>query len=130
MIFVRKLWERRVRLGLVPKGDRCNIVHQRQISLSALPPERLNSDAQIMIETDGVRYMPAIETEALLRLIKAVRLDDLRETGVGRSESVVLMCFLIFKIIGAVEVVFCTGPVNGGELLVAIQEEFDFSFTP
>jgi hypothetical protein len=78
VIFVGKRGKLRVRFGLIPERDRGDVVHQRQVSIAALPSQVLNGYAQITVEADGIGNMPAIQSKSLLRLVSPIRLDDLR----------------------------------------------------
>ena len=70
-----------VRLGLIPKRHGRDVVLQRQIAPARLPAEVLNGDFEIVLETNRVGNVPAIEAETLLRIIQAIRPDDLRQAG-------------------------------------------------
>ena len=54
-----------VRLGLVPVGDRADIVLKRQEAALAAPAEDLNGYPQILIETYRVQDMEAVERVAV-----------------------------------------------------------------
>src|ERR1035441_3843769 len=109
MIAVRELWKSLVRFSLIPVGDGCDIVHEREVSAAALPSEGLNLDTQVALEADGVGDVPAVHAKALLRLVQAVRANDLRQAGIGSGKFFVLLLLTILEIIRPAEVVFGAG---------------------
>ena len=51
--------------------------------------------------------------------------------GVGSTEGLIaVMCYRVFKIIGAAEIVFCSCAADGRIFPVVIQIKFDFAFSP
>src|SRR5437867_2565238 len=74
----RQLRELPVRLGLIPKGDRRNVILERQIAAPRLPAERLDRHLEILLEADGIGDVPSIEPEARLRIVEAVGPNHLR----------------------------------------------------
>ncbi len=89
--------------------------------------------AKVLVKTNGIGDVPAIEAKALAGFVNLVRRQHLRQASVGGGEGIV-MAFAIgaarFKIVGAAEIIFRAGTANGGEFRIAIQEEFDFAFAP
>jgi hypothetical protein len=78
---------------------------------------------------DGVKDMPAVETEALLALVEAVGTDYLGHAEVRRRVLGVTATRNV-EAPGASEVVLGPGASNGRELLVAVEIELDLSLTP
>ena len=74
--------------------------------------------------------MPAVEAEALLRLVEAVRPQDQGQARVGSGELLVLLGLLVLEVVRAAEIVLGTGAADGGELRVPVQEELDLAFSP
>ena len=102
-----------MRLDLVPVRYRGNIVGERKIRSTFSPPQILDSYAQITIEAHRVSYVPAVQSKPLLRLVKSIRLDDLRQSRVRIGELLILVGCLVLKIVGAVEIVFRAGSIDG-----------------
>src|SRR5271165_3241816 len=73
--------------------------------------------------------MPAIHSESLLTLVKPVRLNDLRQAGIGRREHAVLSPRML-KIPGSTKIVLRSCSTNSGPFDVAIHVKFDFAFAP
>ena len=71
---------------LIPIGDGGDVVLQRQVAAAGLPAQALDGHFEVVVEADRIGNVPAIEAEALLRIVHAVRADDLRHAGVGRGE--------------------------------------------
>jgi hypothetical protein len=57
---------------------------KRQVRPIAAPPERLDRHAEVLAEPDGVHDVPAIQAEALLRLVEAV---GARDEQAGRASN-------------------------------------------
>ncbi len=76
-----------------------------------------------------VHDMPAIHAESLLALIQAVWLDDLRQTR-ERTRKYAVFAFRMFKIPGSAEIILGAGAADRWPVLISIQIEFDFTFTP
>src|ERR1700712_1392199 len=74
--------------------------------------------------------MPAIHSKTLLRTIQSIRLCYLVKTGISCRKGLILVCLLIFKIIGSAKIIFGAGAIYSGKLLVSIHIEFNFSFAP
>ena len=74
--------------------------------------------------------MPAIQAEACLRSIYAIRTDHLAQTGIGRRKGLILMGLRIFKIIRAAEIILRARAADGGIFPVAVHVELDLSLTP
>ena len=88
-----------MRLGLVPECHRRNIVLQRQITATRSPAQSLDGHFEIFVKPDGIHDVPTVKPEALLRLVQAIRTNDLRQAGIGSCEFLVTMGFLIFEIV-------------------------------
>ena len=74
--------------------------------------------------------MPAIQAEACLRNIYAIRTDHLAQTGIGRRKGLIPMGLRIFKIIRAAEIILRARAADGGIFPVAIHVELDLSLAP
>src|SRR6185437_10184493 len=136
-VLVGQPGERGGRQGLIPEGDRGDVVLQRQVAAVTLgaPAERLNGDAQILLEAHWVGDVPAVEAEALLRSVDAIGPDHLRHARVGGGELAVLALLAAVdnarvEVVGAAEVVFRAGAADGRELGVAVHEELDLALAP
>src|SRR4051812_6819298 len=77
VVLIREFRKRRRRQCLVPVSDRSDIVLLRQIATAAAPAESLDCHAQILFEADRIHDMPAVKSEARLRVIQTVRTDHL-----------------------------------------------------
>src|SRR6516162_778987 len=76
-IFARKFWKRGMWFGLIPKCYRRYVILQRQITPSRAPPQSLYGHLQVLLKSDGIHDMPAIEPKSLLGVVKPVRTDHL-----------------------------------------------------
>jgi hypothetical protein len=85
---VRELRSLGVRPVKVEQRRRGDVVVQWEISAARLPSEGLDLDAQVVGEVDGIQNVPTIETETLLALVEAVRLDHLGMPRYGVVYSV------------------------------------------
>ena len=72
--------------------NRLEIFGQTDEQIAAL--ERLNGDAQIFREPDRVGDVPSVHPKSLLRRVKAVGPNDLRESGIRRRELAIATVFL------------------------------------
>jgi hypothetical protein len=72
--------------------------------------------------------VPAVQPEALLRAVRAVRAQDLGHAGVGRGELAVLA--IDVEVVGAAEVVLGAGAADGRELVVVVDVELDLALAP
>src|SRR5262245_27139891 len=130
LVLRRQLWKRSVRLPLVPVDDRADVVLERKIAVARAPPQSLNRDLQVALEPDRVGDVPAVETEALLRLIEAVGTNDQRHPRVGSGELLVLLRLPVLEVVRAAEVVLGAGADDRGGVLVAVHVELDLAFSP
>ena len=73
-------------LLLIPVGHGGNPILQGQIATIGMPAQILNRHFEVPFEANGVRDMPAIETEALHDIVMAVAFDDLGQAGIGSGE--------------------------------------------
>lgn len=119
-----------MRILLVPVGDGGHFAIELLVESAFFPAERLDGDLQVFLEADGVGDVPAVESELLVGFIDLVRRQYLREAGVGRGEGLIFVEVVVFEIVRAAEIVFGAGAANGRELIIAVQVEFDFAFTP
>src|SRR6266436_9557423 len=71
---------------------------------------------EVPVEADGIRDVPAVEAEALLRLVEPVRPQDQGQARVGSGELLVLLGLLVLEVVRAAEIVLGTGAADGGEL--------------
>ena len=106
-------------------GHRGDVVLQRQVAAAGAPAQRLNGDADILLEVDGIGKVPAVEPKARLRAVDAVGADHLRQAGIGRGKGLVLVRGLILEVVGAAEVVLRARAADGGILAVVVEEELD-----
>ncbi len=113
----RQLRKVRVRFLLIPVGDRSDVVGERLIRVVRPPAESLYGDAQVLLETDGVHEVPAIE--APLRWAILARMTE-RAADIGCRVS-------LREAVAAEEVIFRTGAVDCRELAVAVHVELDFT---
>src|SRR6185312_17063263 len=101
------------------------------------PAQRLDRDLQVRREAHRVHDVPAVEAEALLRAVDAVRPDHLGQAGVGAVELLVgrlavalLLHAAGIEVVGAAEVVLGAGAADGREDAVPIHEELDLALAP
>ena len=104
--------------GLVPEGDRGDVVLEGQVAVLAAPAEGLDRDFEIGLEAHGIHDVPSVEPEALLAFIRTVAADHLRQARVGRRELGVLAVSV--EVVGAAEVVLGAGAADRGKLAVAV----------
>src|SRR4029077_12204251 len=86
-------------------------------------------------EADRVHDVPAVEAEALLRAVGAVRADHLGQAAIVGGELDIGARKLPVdgaevEIVGAAEIVLRAGAADGREGAVAIEEEFDLALAP
>src|SRR5258706_2071006 len=130
---------------LVPERHGGHVILKREVAAAAAPAQGLHCDPQALLETDGIRDVPAIEAEARLGGIEPVRPDDLRHTRVRGGELLVVLGPRTApgtapgagarprardESVGAAEVVFRAGPADGWVLAVVVHEELDLTFPP
>ena len=84
-----------MRLGLIPEGNGRNIVLKRQVLSIMLPSQILHRHAQVMIEANRVRDVPAVQAKSLLRLIMPVRPYNLCKSRV-RAGKFLVLSFSVF----------------------------------
>src|SRR5579859_916909 len=118
-----------MRLTLIPERGRGDIILQGQIAMTAAPAERLDGDSQVLLKTNRVHDMPAIQAKALLTAIEPIGFDDLGQTQEGCGEGTVLASWLL-EVPGSAEVIFCTRATDSREILIAVQIKFDLALTP
>ena len=115
---LRQRRKRRVRFRLIPEGDGGDVILQRLVAVILVPAEVLNRHPQIGFEMNRIPDVPAVHPETLLGTVKAVRLDDLGEAGVGAGEDLVLVSLGVFEIVGAAKVILRSGPADGRDCLL------------
>src|SRR5438105_1693617 len=81
--------EEGVGFGLVPEGGGGDVVLEGEVAVSGAPAERLDGDAQVLLESDGVRNVPAVHAESLVCLVDSgfAGRDHLGQTGVESGED-------------------------------------------
>src|SRR6187397_726422 len=126
----RQSAKRRVRLGLIPEGHRRDVVLQREVRTVGAPAERLDRHAQVVLEPDRIHEVPAVEAEALLRLVQAIGPRHERQPRVRRAEFLVALRVLVLEVVRPAEVVLGARAADRRELDVAIHEELDFALPP
>src|SRR5579859_164355 len=122
IVAIRQGRERGGGQGLVPIGDRGDVVLQGQVAavLVGAPAEGLDGDAEIGREADRVHDVPAVQAEALLRAVDAVGPDHLRQAGVGGGELHVFAFTVALddagvEVVGAAEIVLRARAADGRE---------------
>ena len=73
--------------------------------------------------------MPAIHAKALLALVEANRLDDIRQSQIWRCEGCIAT-ILIAEAPGAAEVIFGAGAADRGKVRIAVDAELDYALAP
>ena len=76
IVFVGELWEWSMWLLLVPEANGRDVILKREISSAGTPAQSLDRYLEVFFEPDRIHNVPAIEAEALLRIVEAVRPDD------------------------------------------------------
>ena len=84
---------------------------------------------QILVKADRVSQMEPVHPEALLGLIKSIRLQNLMQSGIRRRKPTIFS-LRIFKIPRAADVVFCSGSADRRELLISVHEKFNLALSP
>src|SRR5438309_362706 len=90
VVFIRKLWEWRMGLGLIPERHRRDIILEGQVAAARAPTEGLDRDLEILIKPDRVHDVPAVQPKALLRLIVTIGADHLGQSGIGSGELLIV----------------------------------------
>ena len=93
----------------IEEGSRGQVILKWQIACAGAPSKRLDGDAEVLLEADWIRDVPAVEAEALLRDEKAIGADDLRQSRVWGCEFLILASLPILEAVGATEVVLGAG---------------------
>jgi hypothetical protein len=102
-------------LLLVPIGHRRDIICKRLIGTIGPPAQRLDGDAEILLETDGIQNVPAVQAP-LGRPVFTPMLEYVAHVG-RRVHS--------REAIGAAEIVFRARATDRRECAIAIEEELD-----
>ena len=122
-VLVRQFRELGVRLGLIPVGDRGDIVLERQIPSSRAPAQGLDRYFQVLLEPDRVHDVPAVEAEALLDVVMSVSADDLRQARIRRRELSVAddaVGSFGVEIVRAAEIILGPGSADRRKIGVAV----------
>ena len=105
-----------MRFCLIPEHSRSNIIFERKIATTISPTQCLYGYAKIFFETNGICYVPAIQTKTLRHLIMSIALYYLVQTNIRCRKFCVVNFFntgCIFlsgiKIIRAAEIIFGAG---------------------
>jgi len=116
-----------MRFGLIPIGDRGQIILQRQVTAFALPAQTLHGYLQIPVKADRVCNMPAI-------LAKTVLIFNAIETSIESTEIVINILAVRagshFVTVGTAKIIFLTGAADSRKFIITVEIKFYLTFSP
>ena len=100
-----------------------------QVSAAGLPAEGLDLHAEVLGEMNGVKNVPAVQTEALLALVETIGADHLRHAEVRRRVFGVAAAGDV-EVPGAAKVVLRAGAADRREIVVAVEVDLELALAP